>query len=37
MFKFSSAPPSLRHELRQAAVVFGILLILTLAAWLPRV
>jgi hypothetical protein len=36
MFKFPSAPPSLRTELRQAAVVIGIMLILALLAWLPK-
>jgi hypothetical protein len=36
MFKFPSAPPSLRTELRQAAAVLGIMLILALVAWLPK-
>jgi hypothetical protein len=36
MFKLPSAPPSLRNELRQAAAVIGILLILVLVAWLPK-
>jgi len=36
MFKLPSASPSLRSELRQAAVVIGILLILVLLAWLPK-
>ena len=36
MFKFPSAPPSLRTELRQAALVIGIMLILALVAWLPK-
>ena len=36
MFEFPSAPPSLRSELRQAAAVIGILLILVVVAWLPK-
>ena len=36
MSKFPSAPPSFRSELRQAALVIGMLLILALVAWLPK-
>jgi hypothetical protein len=36
MSKFPSAPESLRTELRQAAAVIGILLILVVVAWLPK-
>jgi hypothetical protein len=36
MFKLPTAPPSLRNELREAAAVIGILLILVVVAWLPR-
>ena len=36
MSKFPSAPQSLRSELRQAALVIGMLLILALVAWLPK-
>jgi len=36
MSKSPSAPPSLRSELRQAALVIGMLLILALVAWLPK-
>jgi hypothetical protein len=36
MFKLPSAPPSLRSELRQAALVIAMLLILVVVAWLPK-
>jgi hypothetical protein len=36
MSKFPSAPESLRTELRQAALVIAVLLILALLAWLPK-
>jgi hypothetical protein len=36
MLRSRFSHPALRHELRQAAIVLGLLVVLALVAWLPN-